>query len=165
MESARGQHSMALFPRSSAKLPRQERLKSGFKNQIEGSLSCPAANTKASFLHDQLSQLSFAGLRPQGRACGLGQRSGNSDYRGSGVIHASNGIQVVLQTVAGHGFDDHDRAGVSSLLTLIHRRPSCAPKEMPRVPSDCCQAGRRLPTNLWSSGWRFRLRSAKSTYK
>ena len=44
-----------------------------FKNQIEGSLGGPAADAKASFLHDQLSQLSFAGLRPLGRAGWLGQ--------------------------------------------------------------------------------------------
>jgi hypothetical protein len=50
-----------------------------------------------------------------------------------------------------------------SLLTLIRRRPSRVPQEMPRVPSECCQPGRRFATKLRSLGWRLRLRSAKGT--
>ena len=49
-----------------------------------------------------------------------------------------------------------EQAGASSdLLTLLRRWPSGVPQEMPRVPSDCCQPGRRLATKPRSLGWRL----------
>src|ERR1039457_7097656 len=50
-----------------------------------------------------------------------------------------------------------------SLLTLIRHRPSGVPQEIPRVPNDCCQPGRRFATKLRSLRWRHRLTSAKGT--
>src|ERR1039458_8257743 len=67
-----------------------------------------------------------------------------------------------LTPIPCHTSDPHPLTLGLSLLTLIPRRPSRVPQEMPRVPSACSQPGRRFATKLRSLGWRLRLRSAKT---
>src|SRR5690606_5421082 len=78
-------------------------------DEIDGRGDCRAKAGEPAARHD-FAGTRLTGLRAQRKPHFLRQRAGCADQRGSGVVRATDGVQVVLDPVARVGFDDHPRA-------------------------------------------------------
>src|SRR4051812_46334399 len=95
-------------------------LRTRFEHEVEWGLAGSAEAAEARFLENGPQSL-LTSLGTQCEPDALGQRVGRTDERGGGIVHPTNGRQIVLQLVAGERFHEKDRAVILQDVTGMRR--------------------------------------------
>src|SRR5262249_47188182 len=93
-------------------------LRPRFEHQIERCLTS-APETLEPSLRDYLAYPCFSSLRSQGQTYLLCLRCGRADQRRSGIVDASDGVEVLLQIIVSKWLHDHPRTIRFECLTNV----------------------------------------------